>query len=96
MGCGVLGRPPPRRGAEKRREGQSFDQTGEVLAFRGRAGRFRPHLQMNVQRGARVALALALLVGFGLKQGADSAVFTALLVGLAVLMIGLKRDTARH
>ena len=47
--------------------------------------------------GAVVAFALALLVGFGLKQGADSAVFTALLVGLAVLMIGLKRsDTARH
>jgi hypothetical protein len=32
-----------------------------------------------------------------LKQGADSAVFTALLVGLAVLMIGLKRrGTARR
>ena len=47
--------------------------------------------------GAVVAFTLALLVGFGLKQGADSAVFAALLVGLAVLMIGLKRsDTARH
>jgi hypothetical protein len=32
-----------------------------------------------------------------LNQGADSAVFTALLVGLAVLMIGLKaRDIARR
>jgi hypothetical protein len=47
--------------------------------------------------GAVVAFTLALLIGFGLKQGADSAVFTALLVGLAVLMIGLKRrDTARR
>ncbi len=47
--------------------------------------------------GAVVAFALALLVGFGLKQGADSAVFTELLVGLAVLMIGLQRSgTARH
>jgi len=47
--------------------------------------------------GAVVAFALALLVGFGLRQGADSAVFTALLVGLAVLMIGLKRSgTARR
>ena len=46
--------------------------------------------------GAVVAFALALLLGFGLKQGADSAVFTSLLVGLAVLLIGLKRsDTAR-
>jgi xanthine/uracil permease len=47
--------------------------------------------------GAVVASALSLLVGFGLKQDADSAVFTALLVGLAVLMIGLKRiHTARR
>jgi hypothetical protein len=47
--------------------------------------------------GAVVAFALALLIGFGLKQGADSAVFTALLVAVAVLMIGLKRrDTARQ
>jgi hypothetical protein len=47
--------------------------------------------------GAVVGFALALLTGFGLKQGADSAVFTAVLVGLAVLMIGLKRrDTARR
>jgi hypothetical protein len=47
--------------------------------------------------GAVVAFALALLIGFGLEQGADSAVFTALLVGLAVLMIGLKRSrTARR
>jgi uncharacterized membrane protein YeaQ/YmgE (transglycosylase-associated protein family) len=45
--------------------------------------------------GAVVAFVLALLIGFGLNQGADSAVFTAALVGLAVLMIGLKRrDTA--
>lgn len=44
--------------------------------------------------GAVVAFALALLIGFGLEQGADSAVFTALLVGLAVLMIGLKRSRA--
>jgi len=47
--------------------------------------------------GAVVAFALALLIGFGLEQGAASAVFTALLVGLAVLMIGLKRSrTARR
>ena len=47
--------------------------------------------------GAVVAFALALLVGLGLKQGTDSSVFTALLIGLAVLMIGLKRsDTARN
>ncbi len=47
--------------------------------------------------GAVVAFTLALLTGFGLKQGADSAVVTALLVGLAVLMVGLKRrDTARR
>jgi hypothetical protein len=47
--------------------------------------------------GAVVAFALALLIGFGLEQGADSAAFTALLVGLAVLMIGLKRSrTARR
>jgi hypothetical protein len=44
--------------------------------------------------GAVVAFALALLVGFGLKQGSDSAVFTAVLIGLAVLMIGLKRSAA--
>ena len=41
--------------------------------------------------GAVVSFALALLVGFGLNQGADSAVFTAALIGVAVLMIGLKR-----
>lgn len=41
--------------------------------------------------GAVVAFALALLIGLGLKQGADSAVFTAGLIGLAVLMIGLQR-----
>jgi hypothetical protein len=47
--------------------------------------------------GAGVAFALALLVGLGLKQGTDSSVFTALLIGLAVLMIGLKRrGTARN
>jgi len=47
--------------------------------------------------GAVVAFTFALLIGIGLKQGADSAVFTALLVGLAVLMIGLKRrGTARR
>jgi hypothetical protein len=44
--------------------------------------------------GALISFALALLVGLGLKQGVDSAVFTAFLIGLAVLMIGLKR--ARH
>ena len=45
--------------------------------------------------GAVVAFALALLIGFGLEQGINSAFFVALLVGLAVLMIGLKRsDTA--
>jgi hypothetical protein len=42
--------------------------------------------------GAVVAFALALLIGFGLEQGTDSAVFTALLVGLAVLVIGLNRS----
>ena len=41
--------------------------------------------------GAVVAFALALLIGLGLKQGADSAVFTAGLIGVAVLMIGLRR-----
>jgi hypothetical protein len=47
--------------------------------------------------GAVVTFALALLIGLGLKQGADSAVFTALLVAVAVLMIGLKRrDTTRQ
>jgi hypothetical protein len=47
--------------------------------------------------GAVVTFALVLLIGLGLNQGADSAVFTALLVGLAVLMIGLKaRDIARR
>jgi hypothetical protein len=47
--------------------------------------------------GAVVALGLPLLIGFGLEQGADSAVFTASLVGVAVLMIGLKRSrTARR
>jgi uncharacterized protein YacL len=45
--------------------------------------------------GAIVALALALLVGFALKQGPESVMFTALLVGLAVLMIGLKRRSYR-
>jgi hypothetical protein len=47
--------------------------------------------------GAVISFAIALLVGLGLSQGADSAVFTAALVGLAVLMIGLKRArTARR
>jgi len=41
--------------------------------------------------GAVVSFALAPLVGFGLNQGADSAVFTAALIGVAVLMIGLNR-----
>jgi hypothetical protein len=41
--------------------------------------------------GAVVAFALSLLVGFELGQDDDSTVFAALLVGLAVLMIGLKR-----
>jgi hypothetical protein len=40
---------------------------------------------------AVACFALALLVGLGLNQGADSSVFTAVLIGLAVLMIGLKR-----
>ena len=31
------------------------------------------------------------VIGLGLKQGADSAVFTAGLIGVAVLMIGLRR-----
>jgi hypothetical protein len=47
--------------------------------------------------GAVISFAIALLVGLGLSQGADSAVFTAGLVGVAVLMIGLKRArTARR
>jgi len=41
--------------------------------------------------GAVIAVALALLVGFGLSQPADSTVFTAALIGIAVLTIGLKR-----
>jgi hypothetical protein len=41
--------------------------------------------------GALVAFALALLIGLGLKQGADPAVFTAGLTGVAVLMIGVQR-----
>jgi len=41
--------------------------------------------------GAVLCFALALLVGLALNQGADSTVFTAVLIGLAVLMIGLKR-----
>ena len=46
--------------------------------------------------GAAISFALALLVGLGLNQGADSAVFTASLIGVAVLMIGLRRSrTAR-
>ena len=44
--------------------------------------------------GATISFALALLIGFGLNQGADSAVFTAALIGVAVLMIGLKRARA--
>jgi predicted Kef-type K+ transport protein len=46
--------------------------------------------------GAVVAFALALLVGLGLKQGTDSSIFTALLIGLAVLMIGLRRSDTAH
>jgi len=47
--------------------------------------------------GAVVAFAIALLFGLGLKQGTDSSVFAAVLIALAVLMIGLKRsDTARN
>src|SRR3954466_6099447 len=46
--------------------------------------------------GSVVAFTLALLIGFGLKQGAESAVFTALLVGLAVLMISLKRRSTNR
>ena len=47
--------------------------------------------------GAGTCFALAVLVGLGLNQGADSTVFTAVLIGLAVLMIGLKRArTARR
>lgn len=41
--------------------------------------------------GAAISFALALLIGFGLHQGADSTIFTAALIDLAVLMIGLKR-----
>jgi hypothetical protein len=44
--------------------------------------------------GAVVSSALALLAGFWLNQDADSAVFTAALIGVAVLMIGLKRARA--
>jgi hypothetical protein len=44
-----------------------------------------------------ISFALALLAGFGLNQGADSAVFTAALIGVAVLMIGMRRvRTARR
>jgi hypothetical protein len=45
---------------------------------------------------AVVASAMARLIGFGLKQDAQSAVSTALLGGLAVLMIGLKRSASAH
>ncbi len=41
--------------------------------------------------GAVISFALALLVGFGLRQEAESTIFTAALIGIAVLMIGLKR-----
>lgn len=44
--------------------------------------------------GAGISFALALLIGFGLQQGADSTIFTAALIGIAVLMIGLKRTRA--
>src|SRR5262245_63624587 len=66
-GCGVLGEAPSAARCRKAPEGRSFGQTGEVLAFRGRAGRFRPHLQMNVSRWACLALtsavSLAVLAG---------------------------------
>jgi len=41
--------------------------------------------------GTVIAFALALLIGFGLNQPAASTVFTALLIGVATLTIGLKR-----
>jgi hypothetical protein len=70
----------------------------DTLAMSLRASIFGPaSTTTQAVVGAVVAFTLALLIGFGLKQGADSAVLTALLVGLAVLMIGLRRrGTARR
>jgi len=57
-----------------------------------RAGIFGPATtRTQAWVGAVVAFALALVIGLGLKQGADSAVFTAGLIGVAVWMIGLQR-----
>lgn len=62
-----------------------------LLAERGAhaspAKRHRTHLLQSVPLRTHAHA----VIGFGLKQGADSAVFTTLLVGLAVVMIGLNR-----
>jgi hypothetical protein len=41
--------------------------------------------------GSAIAFGLALLIGFALNQGSMSAIFTASVVGLAVLISGLVR-----
>ena len=46
--------------------------------------------------GAVVAFALVLLTGLGLKQGAESGVLTAGLIGVAVVMIGLQSARAAN
>jgi hypothetical protein len=68
----------------------------DTVALNLRATVFGP-ASTKTQAVVGAVVTLALLIGFGLTLGADSAVFTALLIGLAVLMIGLKRsDTARR
>jgi hypothetical protein len=57
-----------------------------------RAGIFGPAAtRTQAVVGAVISFALALLISLGLNQGADSAVFTAALIGVAVLIIGLNR-----
>jgi hypothetical protein len=47
--------------------------------------------------GAAIAFGLCLLIGLGLAQGSTSAIFTALVVGVAVLIGGLMRArSAQH
>jgi hypothetical protein len=99
----ALGKSPP-RGASCYRQLHVRNPPAPLPLPLSRCGHksARQHLrprqyQTQAVVGAVVAFALALLIGFGLEQGSDSAVFTALLVRLAVLMIGLKRSrTARR
>jgi hypothetical protein len=46
--------------------------------------------------GTLIAFVLAPLVGFGLNQPAAPTVFTAALIGIATLTIGLKRARTNH